>query len=203
MPLTRPDQRSGPGGWPRRANPQEELWHPDPRIRRAAARDLAASGADSSLLGRRLESEDVPAVREALFMGLVRCGDPPALECLVRLLRSGDPAVRSGAVEALQQLPEGFAEHRPALLADPDPQVRLRGVEVMRDLRHPEVPRWLEELVRTEAALNVWAAAVDCLGEVGNKGDIPLLQAQGERFPDEPYAAFAVREAIRRLGGSP
>jgi HEAT repeat protein len=168
--------------------------------RRQAAQLLERHAGTAPALVRRLRDEPEPAVREALFNALVAIGDRDAGEGLVRLLRGGDPGLRNGAVEALQQLPARFREHRLSLLADPDPQIRQRAVEIMRDLRDPNVPEWLAALLEVEEDANVCLLAVDVLAEVGCRDCLPGLEALPRRLAGEERIRMAVESVKRRWG---
>lgn len=203
MPLSRGAHGPPKGAdcWVGRRDLLEWLEAPDPDLRRRAVRLLAVRGGETAAFCRRLFREESPAVRDALFTALVEGADAEAVRCLLGLLRREDPALRSGAVEALQQLPGHFAEHVDELRGDPDPQVRHRLVEVLRDLPHTAVPQWILGLVLEESDPTVCAAALDCLGEVGEPGMAVELQDLSRRFPGEHLVAFAAEEAVRRLEG--
>ncbi|HKJ87883.1 MAG TPA: HEAT repeat domain-containing protein [Gammaproteobacteria bacterium] len=201
MPLSPP---RGPGEPPEAPDPatlRHWLEADNPARRRMAARHLAGTPEASPCLAARLQVEERPEVREALLAALICQDDGVAADALLGCLRSPEVSLRNGAVEALQQMPEAFAVHGPSLLADPDPQIRQRAVEVMRDLRHPGVPGWLLAVLPTETDPNVCVAVVDALAEVGDAGACPYLEALMERFPGEPVVALAAGEALHRLEG--
>ncbi|MBN2232885.1 MAG: HEAT repeat domain-containing protein [Deltaproteobacteria bacterium] len=172
---------------------------PDPMARRWAARDLASHPEAVTDLIARLEVESDPAVREALLTSLTEIGDAAAVAGLVRCLRSQEAALRNEAIEAMKNLPEAVAPVMTDLLRDPDPDVRILAVNVLESLRHPEVENWLIAVVRDDAHVNVCAAAVDLLGEVGSTAALEPLEALKRRFPDEPYIAFAADLALKRV----
>jgi len=171
-----------------------------PKARRWAARDLAAFPEASAALLARLGREPDHSVREVMLTSLTRLGDATALAGLIDCLRSEDALLRNEAIEALQQLPEEVAPHMERLLADPDSDVRIFAVNVLQSLRHPGVEPWLIAVIERDAHVNVCAAAVDLLGEVGSGAARAPLQALKERFPHEPYIRFAVDLALKRIG---
>jgi len=63
------------------------------------------------------------------------------------------------------------------------------------------VPEWLRQVVVTDPHVNVCAAALDALAEVGEPSAIPTLEVLAERFPDVAFIKFAVDAAIRRIRG--
>jgi hypothetical protein len=65
---------------------------------------------------------------------------------------------------------------------------------------HPQAPRWLEAVLRSDPHVNVCAAAVEGLAEMGGPASRPALAALPERFPGEPFIAFAVQAALSRIG---
>lgn len=179
----------------------EALSDPDPIARRWAARDLASHPEASAALVERLKSEGDASVREAILLALVEIGDRTAVAGLVECLRSEDAQLRNEAIEAMKLLPEAVAPIMAGLLTDPDPDVRIFAVNVLESLRHPDVERWLIDVIREDEHINVCAAAVDLLGEVGTEAAIAPLESLKGRFGDEPYIAFAVDLALKRIRG--
>jgi HEAT repeat protein len=176
-----------------------ELGSPNPTARRWAARDLLACPHATVALVERLKVETDISVREVILTSLARLGDDVAVAGLVDCLRSEDVALRNEAIEAMKQLPEEVAPIMRALLADPDPDVRVFAVSVLESLRHPEVEAWLIDVIERDGHVNVCATAVDLLGEVGSPKARDALGRLKERFPDEPYVQFAADLALRRL----
>ena len=177
----------------------EQLRDPDPQARRWAARDLAAHPEAVDALADALEAERDPAVRAALLDALAAIGGERVAERLVPLLRSEDAALRNGAIEVLQGLPEAVAPHMARLLADADPDVRIFAADICRALPHPETPSWLAALLARETHPNVVGTAIDVLAEIGGPAELPALRAAAERFAAEPFLAFSARVAIRRI----
>ncbi|WP_025322989.1 HEAT repeat domain-containing protein [Deferrisoma camini] len=179
-----------------------ELNDQQPKARRWAARDLVAYGEEAvGALCERLRTEPEPSVREALFDALLAIGGDAVVEGLIPLLRGEDAGLRNGAVEVLGQLPEAVGPRMEVLLADPNPDVRLFGLDILRDLPHPEAPRWLMGVLEQDPHVNVVTVALDRLAEVGTPEMIPAVRAVKDRFPDEPFVAFAVDTALDRILG--
>jgi HEAT repeat protein len=194
------------------ATPQEErkqtrelpvllagLENDNPTARRWSARDLVNCQDCSAALVDRLKREQDVSVREVILTTLTRLGDSTAVAGLVDCLRSEDPAVRNEAIEAMKQLPDEMASTMEGLLLDPDPDVRIFSVNVLESLRHPNVERWLIEVIETDAHVNVCATAVDLLSEVGSQAALDPLARLKARFADEPYIQFAADLALRRI----
>jgi HEAT repeat protein len=172
---------------------------PEPTARRWAAGHLTRCGGASTAIVTRLRRETVPAVREALLCALTTLGDATAVDGLVECLRSEDTALRNEAIGAMQQLPAAVAGIMPGLLRDEDPDVRIFAVNVLESLRHPGVEGWLIDVVTHDQHLNVCAAAVDLLGEVGSPLAREPLQQLQARFRDTPYIQFATDVALSRI----
>lgn len=171
----------------------------NPVARRWAARDLATFHEASAVLVAQLKIEEDPSVREALLMSLTQIGDSSAVAGLVGCLRSDDAALRNEAIDAMKVLPSQVSAIMSGLLADEDPDVRIFSVNILESLRHPDVERWLIEVVSHDFHVNVCATAVDLLGEVGTEAALEPLEALKRRFPDEPYIAFAADLALKRI----
>lgn len=176
-----------------------ELADADPAARRWAARDLAYFPEAAAALIGRLEEEADASVRTALLTSLTEIGDAVAVQGLVGYLRSEDVALRNEAIEAMKHLPDAVAPIMAGLLADCDPDVRIFAVNILESLRHPDVEKWLIQAVSCDAHVNVCAAAVDLLGEVGTEAALDPLEKLKLRFPGEPYIVFAADLALQRI----
>lgn len=176
-----------------------DLVYGDTQERRVAALDLARHPTAVSALCRQLHMEDQGSVREALCTALGRIGGPLAVEGLIPLLRSDDAALRNDVIEVLKQLPEDLAPHIERLLRDEDADLRIFTVNVLESLKHPEVEHWLLSVVSTDPHVNVVAAALDLLGEVGTERCLPALASVRLRFGEDPFIAFAAQTAERRI----
>jgi HEAT repeat protein len=141
------------------------------------------------------------SVRSVIFSGLIANRSPAVVAGLLPLLGSEDANLRNGAIEALQEMPDEVAPHVEAMLADPDDDVRILAVNVVSALPHPMVPEWLRRVVTSDPHVNVCAAALDALAEVGEPEAIPALEALADRFPDVAFIRFAVDAAVRRIQG--
>ncbi len=169
--------------------------------RRQAARELAAHPKAAPAMCGLLEDERDASVRSVIFTSLIRLKTRTVVELLAPHLRSEDAALRNAVVEALQEMPEAIEPFMQSLLSDPDSDVRISAVTILGALPHPRAPEWLSQVIRSDPHINVCAAALDCLAEVGNEESIPLLEALTHRFPDEPFISFAAAAAIRRIKG--
>jgi HEAT repeat protein len=89
-------------------------------------------------------------------------------------------------------MPAAVAPRIEALLADADPDVRIFTVNLLGDLPHEQVPQWLLQVLQRDAVVNVVAAAIEVLAEVGQPDHVPALRQAQARFPDDEFVAFAV-----------
>lgn len=176
-----------------------ELENTNPTARRWAARDLAEYSESAGTLVERLKRENDPSVRDAILATLTRLGDPAAVAGLVECLRSEDTALRNEVIEAMKQLPEEVAPIMGDLLVDVDPDVRIFAVNILESLRHPQVEAWLISIIEKDPHVNVCAAALDLLGEVGTSASRSALEQLKLRFSDEPYICFAANLALKRI----
>jgi hypothetical protein len=87
------------------------------------------------------------------------------------------------------------------LLADDDSDVRIFAVNILAALRHTNAPAWLAEVVRSDPHVNVCAAAVDGLAEVGGPEALADLEDLRDRFSGNAFMEFAIDAAMRRIRG--
>jgi len=171
----------------------------DASIRRKAARDLRSQQGVAAALVAHLRKESSPSVRAALFDALSENPDAHTASALISLLRSEDAALRNGAVETLHLIPDSVGPHMQALLDDPDSDVRLFALDILRTLPHKDAPSWLLSVIRKDEHVNVIAVAIDRLADLGNADMAGELEAVKVRFCDEPFIAFSVDSALSRL----
>ena len=167
---------------------------------RIAAVRLAARFGEAELLTRQLEAETDPALRETLLTCLVRIGGVKAARPLIALLGTDDAPLRNAVMETLQSMGEDVLSEITALLENESADLRIYAVNILLSLRSPRVPDLALDVIARDPHVNVCAAAVDVLAEVGRPDMVEALRAVAERFPDQPFLAFAVRAAIKRIG---
>jgi HEAT repeat protein len=177
-----------------------QLADPDASARRWAARDLALHPHAAAALCGRLAEEADDSVRSVIFSSAARLGGAAVVEALVPLLRSEEPALRNGAIEVLAGLPEAVAPHIEALLTDADGDVRIFTVNLLGDLKHPNVLAWLSEVLVHDLNVNVVGAALEVLAEVGTPACLPAMGIAARRFSEDVFIDFAVEMAAQRIG---
>lgn len=204
MPLIRPASSVAADVPPAVAEPERDalladLSHPDADTRRGAARQLGRLGETGRLLDRLPVETDL-AVREAILTSLIRRGGEEAARGLVGLLRSEDPALRNAVIETLQSMGAVVLPELERLLDDADSDQRIFAVNVLQSLRHESVPDLALRVALTDPHVNVCAAAVDVLADLGRPEMVARLETVAPRFPDHKFLAFAVRAAAKRIG---
>jgi HEAT repeats len=102
-------------------------------------------------------------------------------------------------MDALRAMPDACQLFLPGLLEDPDPDVRLLACDLVRDAGGAEGSHWLCALIETEPQVNVCAAAVEALGEIGDADAEPSLLRCAERFLDDQFLGFAIKVVADRL----
>lgn len=170
----------------------------DSVTRSQAARAAAAYPECTPMLLAHLETETDSAVRANLFTTLIKTQSVEVAENLIAYLRSEDVSLRNEVVTALQQMPQAIAPHMPGLLRDPDMDVRIFALSIVRGMRSPDVEDWLLDVIAHESNMNVCATALDTLAEMGTPDMIPAIQSLNLRFNNE-FIRFAVDVAIRRI----
>jgi len=178
-----------------------QLSSENPKERRWAARDLADYKEASSYLVEQLMKEKDIAVREIIISSLLAIGDEIAIAGLINCLKSDDAHLRNSAIEALKQVSEKVSPYIEKLLQDREPDVRIFAVNILESLRHPNVVKWLIEVIEKDENVNVCATALDLLAEVGTEEAIPTIKKVKERFKNEPYIQFASDIALKRISG--
>lgn len=169
----------------------EERW--------AAARAAAELPDTAAPLSAALGQESDPRIREAMLTSLVRIGTRDSLGRVLPLLRSDDSALRTGALDALRSSPAAAHALLPQLLGDPDVDVRMLSCELARNFASQEASRSLCTLLAGEQDVNVCAAAIEVLAEVGDQSALPVLEQCSQRFPQAAFLRFAIRAATDRI----
>jgi HEAT repeat protein len=169
-------------------------------VRRRAAYALAAFPQEAGLLGEAATSEPDERVREAMFTSLSRIGGDLSVRALLPHLRSDDASRRTGAMDALKAMPDLLNAALVGLLQDPDSDVRGLACDLARELPSPDATALLKTVLDTDREVNVCAAAVDVIADIGTREALPHLERCAARFPDHPFLQFAVRIARDRIG---
>ena len=166
----------------------------------AAARAAADLPSGEDILREALAQESEPRVREAIFTSLARIRTPASAAVVVPSLRSDDPDIRTGALDALRAMPDATAPLLAGLLGDADADIRVLACELVRIQPAEAANDLLAALLASETEANVCGAAIEVLAEIGTPAALPLLAQCAARFPDDPFLAFAIGMARDRIG---
>lgn len=201
MPLIRttPGPATPPSAPATPETAEADLRSPSADTRRRAARALAGRPEAATVLGAAALAETDPRVREAIFTSLGLIATTDSLAALISQMRADDAQRRTAAMDVLRALPQAIGAAFPALLADPDPDVRLLACDLVRELPGREATSLLSGLLDREPEVNVCAAAVDVLADIGTPEALAALHGCAERMAD-PFLAFAIKVACDRIG---
>ena len=199
MPLVRKPASTAPPSPSTNADPLTGLRSTNPDERWTAARAAVDVVGAAPALGAALRVETDARVREAIFTSLTRIGGADGASQLLPLLRSNDAALRTGALDALRLSVVATRVLLPALLRDPDVDVRILSCELARALPSEEATLQLCSLLTAEPEVNVCAAAIEVLAEVGSPEALPAIAQCGQRFPKAPFLSFAIQVATDRI----
>ncbi|MBF0613234.1 MAG: HEAT repeat domain-containing protein [Magnetococcales bacterium] len=180
----------GPGGL------LDQLEDPRPQVRRWAVRDLSQFSEAVKPLLTCLQRENDPGVRESIFTALLLIGNEKVARGVVALLKSDDAGLRNGAFDMLMEMPPFAGLVIPDLLADPDPLLRVYGVELVRRLQPPNTVEWLSAMINREDNENVLASLIDCVAALSLN---TLANKVGSITSKSGFVNFAMQHALARL----
>lgn len=172
-----------------------------PDARWVAARALGREIDGTGPLIAALAVEEDARVRGAIFTALAHIATGPAVEGVLPYLRSDNAAIRTGALDALNAMPQAVAPYMEPLLSDADSDVRLLACEIARRLPQDQTTVLLCRLLERETAANVCAAAVDVLAETGDAAALPALTRCAARFQETVFLVFAIKVATTQIEG--
>jgi HEAT repeat protein len=174
-----------------RSGAAQERWY--------AARSLAAEPEAAGILGEALATEQDPRVREAIFTSLTRLASADSVEAIIPHLRSDDAGLRGGALDALREMMTAVRPRLPALLGDPDPDIRVLCCDLVRELAAAEATDLLCGVLERDPEPNVCGAAIDVLAEIGTPAALPALVRCAARFREQGFLTFAIKVAAERI----
>jgi hypothetical protein len=96
-------------------------------------------------------------------------------------------------------MPLAAAGTAQGLLRNPDPDVRIMAIEVLRVCTDARVSHWLADILARDEDQNVCAAALDVLAETGTADVLDAVTALPARFPASAFLRFACAAAATRL----
>ena len=200
MPLIRKSTDAAPAEAQAQYDPFAALKTGSVEERWTAARTLAAQPGGVAALREALAAESNARVRGAIFTSLARAGGAEGFQAILPHLRSDDAALRTAALDALRAMPDAARNQLPVVLADPDADVRLLACEIVRGLSPSDATALLCPLLERETEINVCAAAVEVLAEIGEPAALEPLARCAARFETEPFLVFSIKVASERIG---
>ncbi len=168
-----------------------------------AAEQIATFDGGPLLLVRRLAedpfvSKEMAVNIASILAKLDRKRAP--IEAVMELLKVNNAYIRNLGISILQDYGDAIKYYIVKFLIGDDSDLRIFAINVLGDVNFAESREMLAELLEKETEINVAMTAVDYMAEIGEEGDIPLLESLKTRFAD-PYVAFAVDNAIRSIRG--
>ena len=192
-------QPVAPAPAPAAGDPRAALEGATAAGRREAAHLLAGDPDAVDPLADRLGREADNSVREAILLALGRIGTEAAAERLFDLLGSEDVWLRNAAIETLAEMDAAVIGALDRALSDLDSDRRIFAVNILVSLRHRAAVDYARRVLAEDDHVNVVAAAIDVLAEIGTPDMIPEIEAAAARFSDAPFLTYAARAASRRI----
>lgn len=122
------------------------------------------------------------------------------IEEVMDLLKVKNAYIRNLGIVILQSYGDAIKYYIVKFLIGDDRDLRIFAINVLGDVNFAESREMLVELLEKERDINVAMTAVDYMAEIGEIGDIGLLEEVKGRFSDA-YVDFAVDNAIRSIRG--
>jgi hypothetical protein len=163
-----------------------------------AARQLAEFVDAVPELSRHLAEEQDEHVREAILTSLAKINTGESFDAILRYLRVDDAAFRTAALDALKLMPDVAGSRLDVLLHDPDVDVRVLVCDLARAVPPAIAQRSLGAILPSEVEINVCAAAIDLLAEIGTPEILPDLAQCAQRF-SVPFLNFSVKIATDQI----
>lgn len=142
--------------------------------------------------------KDMAAYIASILSGMDKKRAP--IEAVMDLLKVKNAYIRNLGITTLQSYGDAIKYYIVKFLIGDDRDLRIFAINVLGDVNFPESREMLVELLENEKDINVAMTAVDYMSEIGEPADIPLLESIKKRF-DDPYAMFAIDNAIRAIRG--
>lgn len=181
---------------------EQALVSTEPELRRFAIWQCPCTEETLPLLLAHLAAERDEQVLEVLMTALARSQDERVVPVLLDLLDSEHTMLRNRALEVLGAYPQAVMAQIAQRFAKADSDERIFLVNLTADLRDTAVQAWLLQVLQAEGHVNVVAAALEVLVEIGDHQALPALAQVQQRFAAEPFIGFAVQLAQQRLGAA-
>ena len=144
-----------------------------------------------------------PVRREEIVLTLLRINTKEVVGGFLNLLRSSDPALRSVALEALQILAGEHLEQVALCLFAADRDLRLLVLVALTETRNSRAAGLVRRLLQAgETDANILAAALEALGELGDRSDLVLVEQvarEVRKRGGHQFLDFLVRKTKEKL----
>lgn len=174
---------------------QHALESADASLRRQSIQQAQIGQAVTDVLLAHLEHETCDTVLEALMLALARSQDVSVVAPMLEIFNSENVLLRNRAIEVLLHFPEQVMEQLPRAYAESGSDAQIFLINLMMDLKHPEVLAWLIEVLQTETQPNAVAAVLEVMAEIGDATCLPALRDVQQRWGEDPFMAFAIEFA--------
>lgn len=152
------------------------------------------------VLLQHLAVEKDVRVLELLFLALSRADGEEVVPALLELLSSEDVLSRNRALEVLADFGEQVSKAMQQHLQTADVDKRIFLVNLMGELKHPQVAQWIQDILLRDPHINVVAAALEVAAEVGDAQTVAAIDVAVQRFADDAFIGFAAEIARQRIG---
>lgn len=163
--------------------------------------ESGGKGCDEPLIALVKNQALSDGVRGAAVKGLGACGGAESFKTIVEALDNSAPAIRVGAIQALQYMPRNTRAEAAAAkaLTDPDPTVLAAAVRTVGTQRQAGRVEQVRPLL-DHADPGVRAAAVEALATLGGSSSVISIS---RRLKDDRDASVrvAAAKALGELGG--
>ena len=172
----------------------------DPVQRRHSIWCARSCLATTQVLLQHLAVEHDVQVLEALFVALSQSAGEEVVPTLLDLLSSEDVLNRNRALEVLAGFTEQVGQLMAQHLQSGDADKRIFLVNLMAELKHPQVAQWIQDILLRDPHINVVAAALEVAAEVGDAQTVAAIDVAVQRFADDAFIGFAAEIARQRIG---
>ncbi len=153
-----------------------------------------------SKLFKENRTEDNKYIDEAFISFKVKPKRDKDFEEMFKMLKSDNAYLRNAVISFLQDYGQEAKEFVKKLMNDKDKDIRIFAINILGDVRYEDSIDMLRHFIVREEDINALMTAVDYIGEIGSKDDIPLLEAIKLEKNDE-YVNFGIDMAIKRIKG--
>jgi HEAT repeat protein len=120
---------------------------------------------------------------------------------VMELLKIENAFIRNLGITILQVYGGEIKYYIVKFLIGEDRDLRIFAINVLGDVNFEESREMMLELLESEEDINVAMTAVDYLAEIGEEEDIEMLEGLKSRFPEDPYAEFAIDRTVKMIRG--